>query len=1247
MMPYEITSPPKDCAAEAALKAALLQKGRDNLALIPPAFFERHSRPAVTVVMLSYGRLERTIQAIEALKAHVVIPFKLLLIDNNSEAEVKARLREVSAACGLTELILLDENLGCAGGRRFALPYVETEYVMFVDNDIEVFPGTVEHLLFSLESQPGVVAAAGQVIFPTGLLHLCGGNYRVKGGVLFYELLGWGKRFGAPEIGESGLCEWVNGGLTALRTEFLKNHPYDLTMRGYYEDLEWCHRLNREGAGSFYRCVEAVALHHHEPKLPDPGLPEAVRRRQSLEYIEAIAGFYHLHGHVIQNVFDFAPELGSATDRRGVLSAKLVLALINAYGGDWFLSQWEQGRLDLPSLAGTLLAKLEGREEGEGVASAQVAQPLKAREAMTALLAEQQRQTGLLLTQVAARESQIARLERRLSAQAAERQKEVEQLAGRLAAEAAEKDRIERTLSAQAAEQSEKICLLAGQVTERQKAVESLSAQVTEQQRKINSLVAHVAERQRAVETLAESRLFRILSSYWRVRSAARRARQMGYLAFRRLLRGLVAYRWRRQIIKSARRPVEFAWRANLRLCRVVVKFSALLPKSINLALALQMASKDVPVLTHSPSRLRSVGTAPPAPDAGESPDGSPMATYDVFCFPVIDWEFRFQRPQQLLTQFARAGHRVFYLRTTFHQLGDRPLVREIAARVTGVQLPGPATLNLYQHEISEFQVEHFIRALDEYRLDAGITAALILVQLPFWHPLAEAARARWGWKVIYDCMDEHSGFSTNTPAMLEQEEELIRSSDLVLATARPLYDKTARLARRTLLLPNAADFDHFSHPGPDRLLAHLSGPIIGYYGAISDWFDVEMVRAAAAARPGWQFVLIGDTFGADVESLRTLANVHLLGEQPYASLPGYLDRFDVACIPFLLTPLTQATNPVKFYEYLSVGKPVVSVELPELEPFRDYFYPVRCPADFVPQIEAALAEHSPAPRRRRIDFARQQTWQARYKALGDVVPELFGQAAIIIVSYNNLEYLQLCLESIWAKTEYPNYRVIVVDNGSQPEVVDYLVAAARRESRLKVVLNGRNLGFSAANNVGVREADGCEYVVLLNNDTVVTRGWLTRMVRYLDNPAVGLVGPVTNSIGNEARINVAYQDLEGLHPFADAYTRLHTDEAFDIAVLAMYCVGVRKAVLDQIGPLDERFGVGMFEDDDYSLRVRRAGYRVVCAEDIFIHHWGGASFKQLDQDYYDRIFAENLRKFEEKWGEKWQPHRYRAGVSS
>jgi GT2 family glycosyltransferase len=149
-------------------------------------------------------------------------------------------------------------------------------------------------------------------------------------------------------------------------------------------------------------------------------------------------------------------------------------------------------------------------------------------------------------------------------------------------------------------------------------------------------------------------------------------------------------------------------------------------------------------------------------------------------------------------------------------------------------------------------------------------------------------------------------------------------------------------------------------------------------------------------------------------------------------------------------------------------------------------------------------------------------------------------------------------------------------------------------------------------------------------------------MLRHLEDPEIGLVNAVTNFSGNESRIHVPYTNLDGMPAFAAEYMNAHDGVSFDIAVAAMYCVGMRRDTYERIGPLDEAFGVGMFEDDDYSHRARLAGLRVVCAEDVFVHHFGQASFRKLPAEEYNAIFRRNQEHYERKWGITWRPHSYR-----
>lgn len=634
----------------------------------------------------------------------------------------------------------------------------------------------------------------------------------------------------------------------------------------------------------------------------------------------------------------------------------------------------------------------------------------------------------------------------------------------------------------------------------------------------------------------------------------------------------------------------------------------------------------------------------------------------DVICLPIIDWNYRFQRPQQLMTQLTRTGHRVFYAATTFQRDTRRPVISELTTNVWGVRLPGRPEVNIYNDRADAEVVESALKGLAALRDQARISHAVTVVDLPFWAPIALEARERWGWKVIYDCMDEHGGFVTPEEEggdelrqlIDNQERALLSTSDLVIATSRLLHEKVKPVARKTVLVPNATDFEHFSTPSGAVFGRKLAGhgplpddmprPIVGYYGAISSWFDSEMVAHAARARPDWSFVLAGRTTGADLEPFEGLENLHLLGELPYEAVPGLLHSFDVACIPFHLIDLTLATNPVKFYEYMSAGKPVVSVELPELEPYEGYFYPARSGAEFVTQVERALAEDGPELQQRRIELGRTNTWRDRYVTLEEAIRPWYQKASIVIPSYNNAECLRMCLDSLRDKTDYPNFDVIVVDNGSDQSLIDEIAARSEHEQNLHLIPAGENLGFARATNAGIEAAGDADFVVMLNDDTVVTPGWLGRLLSHLDNKEIGMVGPVTNWTGNEARIEVPYgDDLEGLEEFAAQRAAQRQHEVFDIGVLAMYCVAIRKSLIDQLGRLEERFKIGMFEDDDFAMRVREAGLRVVCAEDVFIHHWGRASFKRMSQEEYDALFEENKRIYEQIWNRPWVPHQARA----
>ena len=242
-------------------------------------------------------------------------------------------------------------------------------------------------------------------------------------------------------------------------------------------------------------------------------------------------------------------------------------------------------------------------------------------------------------------------------------------------------------------------------------------------------------------------------------------------------------------------------------------------------------------------------------------------------------------------------------------------------------------------------------------------------------------------------------------------------------------------------------------------------------------------------------------------------------------------------------------------------------------------------------------------------------------------------RGSIIVVTWNALEHTQRCVASLLRHTD-PRHEIVLVDNGSTDGSVDWLEELGSAEPRAKVIINGANLGFAGGNNVGLAAADG-DFMLLLNSDTVVTPGWLDRLLRpAVADERVGLVGPVTNNITGVQRLaEVGYdtRTLEGLDAFAAEHARRNEGRADQAMWIVGFCLLVRRDVVERLGGLDEIFGQGNYEDTDYCLRAFLAGYRCVVAHDCFIHHVGSASFDAAGIDYAAQI-AGKYEIFRRKW---------------
>lgn len=613
----------------------------------------------------------------------------------------------------------------------------------------------------------------------------------------------------------------------------------------------------------------------------------------------------------------------------------------------------------------------------------------------------------------------------------------------------------------------------------------------------------------------------------------------------------------------------------------------------------------------------------------------------DYIVWGVIDWHFRYQRPQHLSKMIAETGRRVFYISSNFRddkRAGFKLESLDDVGRLFQVKLYVQTPPNIYFTSPSNKAVEQLRASIGELLLWVNSRQVISFVQHSFWYDIA---RVIPNSRMIYDCIDHHEGFGNNSQDILALEQKLLKYSDFVVSTSDWLDQMVSKYTDQHMIIRNATEFEHFAEIPKEIYHDPLGRLIIGYYGAIAGWFDIDLIRDVAIHCADCCVLLVGaDTVGAK-KQLSNLNNVIFIGEVAYSQLPYYLHSFDVALLPFKVIPLTLATNPVKVYEYLSAAKPVVAVNLPEMVEFEGLVRVADSKEDFLLAIDIVLkTQVTEQELVKRRTFAAQQTWRHRAHTLIRVAEE-YQEApfiSVIVVTYNNIEFTRACLESIDLYSDYENLEIIIIDNASSDGTQKYLEEWSVLGANRSLILNDTNRGFSAANNQGLAIAKG-EYLVLLNNDTYVTPGWIRTLYRHFRcDSEIGLIGPVTNNIGNEAKIDIQYSNMDQMIQISKAYTYKHVGQLFPLRTAAFFCVMMSRVVYERIGVLDEEFGLGFFEDDDYCRRIEQAGFQIKCAEDVFIHHHLSASFMRLDRDARRKLFDKNKKFYEQKWG-KWNEH--------
>lgn len=406
-----------------------------------------------------------------------------------------------------------------------------------------------------------------------------------------------------------------------------------------------------------------------------------------------------------------------------------------------------------------------------------------------------------------------------------------------------------------------------------------------------------------------------------------------------------------------------------------------------------------------------------PIPADSATPDEPRLAGHNIVCFSTADWDTLLPtNKHQIMLRLARRNRVLFIetLGTRAPSLASGVDLSRIGRRLwRGFEGPKRRAKNLWS--LSPVVRPAWGSALDRTinrtaffaqarRTLARYPKPIVWAYSPYAVHLLDGLDPRL---VVYHLVDDLSAVpGADVEALREAEGALLARADCVFCTEQSLHDRARRINPAAVFMPNVGDHRHFSAPPANvadpRLgqMKSLRRPRIVFSGQLAPHkVDLRLVERLATERPDWSFVLIGPEWeGADtreaVEPLRRARNVTLLGHVPYGELPAYLHAADALIIPYVRNTATRAVFPLKFFEYLATGKPVVASPLPSLLPYHEAVALVDTPRAWISAIEAALRDPDKLAEQRQV-LARRHTWNARIRAMERVVGEaLEGKTA-------------------------------------------------------------------------------------------------------------------------------------------------------------------------------------------------------------------------------------------------------------